>query len=395
MSDTEPMKKPLRTTVVRLWVAVVLSLLGVELLQYLTFGSTEADGPALPALILLFTGGILVSSGQKSIAIRILSLFITTTLSVLALWITPIGLTQGMSLRDAARYRDELKAELSAPPNFENAWMVNSWKAKRKKFDHRFHWMSKEIDSDIERWATDFHLSVLEAYRNTPAGDTKKAAQILDVSATVFYTLRDTRQSYTAEDDWVARAVSDKKICLQKIQRGDWAGFDRSALERHALADTFRSSFPRLAAIEEEWIFESVAAGHQKTQIEMTPKLIREKCHETEKQLLALKSLDESSGRFRESRKLLFLSALEAVDSETNNHITAGRSDIAYGIARKFAVDWFATAEMLGPEHLKRIEDLREKCRDRADITERAGDTPEITPPPREREIAPPPRPKP
>jgi hypothetical protein len=46
-------------------------------------------------------------------------------------------------------------------------------------------------------------------------------------------------------------------------------------------------------------------------------------------------------------------------------------------------VDWFSTAEMLGPEEMKRLKELREKCRDRADVAEKGGEAIEISPPPR------------
>ncbi len=392
MPETAPPRQPRRTTLFRLLAAVGLAIVGVYGMHFAMIWEGKPNGPAVPGFILFFVCGTLALQRRRSLAFRTLPLFIAATLAVPVWWFTPVGLTHGMSLGEATAFRDELKTELSSTPTFESASQAITWKIKRDKLDSDYHWMANEIDSEMRRCADRFFPMVVERYRDTPTEDTAHASQIQALSERVFIPLGCRMCADIAARDWIRRAVAVKKSELEKLSREDWVGFDQTAPGRYALFDAFYDSHSQLISTEGEWILDTVTAILPNIHSMMNPKLMREKCCETEKQLLALNSLDTSSERFREARTLLFRTALHSAQSEIQSLLEAGRVDVAYGIARKLAVDWFATAEILGPEQLKRLEDLRDRCRDQVELADQSGEGQEVAPTPRILETAPAPR---
>src|SRR5205085_491775 len=105
--------------------------------------------------------------------------------------------------------------------------------------------------------------------------------------------------------------------------------------------------------------------------------------------VLALKSLDTGAGRFNRTRRILFDFAHEDARADAAAHLDAGRYDRAFGVTRKHAVEWSATATVLGPTELKKLDEFRERYAFFAALAASA------TPSPEALEVAPPPRLKP
>jgi hypothetical protein len=378
--------------------AAVFAIVGISgqmwLFHLLGYGWDIPEERAITALVLYFVGGIFIFRPQKSLLLRLLVLVIATALAATGWWLTP---QNHLSLRDAARLRDELRAELSTPPTFEKAFQADALMRKYDQLVRASTSMAHQINMD--RWAEDVAEAIKERFRHISTEDIAGAVQASDAIRELF--MAHSGPYLNSREEWVDKAISARKNELEMLTPADWDGFNRTSAGRHALVKAFPKTRDQLISAEREWILAATFSNLRSIQrkpfpsIETNPKQTREVCLETDKHLLALNSLDNSPSRFHEPHKLLFQIAMASVDRETQNHIKAGRADIAYGIARKFAVDWFATAEMLGPKEMKHLEELREKCRDRADVAEKGDGVPELTPLPRERETAPEPRLKP
>jgi hypothetical protein len=398
MSASPSPAKRSRTTLLVLATAAVFAIVGIYgqmwLFQLLGYGWDIPKGRAIPALVLYFLGGIIIFQRRRSLPLRLFVFLIVSVSSATGWWLTP---QNHVSLRDAARLRDELRAELATPPTFEKAFIVDALMHKHAQISLASRNMTDQID--LDSWIEDVAEAIREQYRKTSTEDITGALQVSNADRALF--LANSGPFINSREEWVDKAISARKNELEMLTPADWDGFNRTSAGRHSLVQAFPKTRDQLISAEQEWVREATISNLRSIQrkprpsVEMNPKQTREVCHETDKHLLALKSLDNSPTRFQEHHKLLFHIAMAAVDGETENHLAVGRADIAYGIARKFAVDWFATAEMLGPNQLKRLEELREKCRDRADIGAKGDGAPELTPLPRERETAPEPRIKP
>jgi hypothetical protein len=193
--------------------------------------------------------------------------------------------------------------------------------------------------------------------------------------------------------EWQSRAALHFRRELESLALADWDGFNLQGNLRRALALAFPILEPYLSHAELKWVMENVkekVIASLSTR-KANPRQFRETCLELEMHIRSLNCIG-GPNYFHEVRNFVFQRAFEAVETETSAHLMAGRSDVAYGIARKFAVDWFETAKMLGAEQVKSIEGLREKCRDRASVPEREGSELETAPMPRELERGPLPR---
>jgi hypothetical protein len=264
--------------------------------------------------------------------------------------------------------------------------MADTLKYKHDKLHRASPSMALQIDMD--RWADEVAEAIDKRFRNISTEDIAGAVQAHNAQHALSSAY--SGPWITSTSDWIGRAVAARESELEMIPDGDWVVFDRTATGRHMLVDGFPKSRGQLISAEREWTHKTTIASLRS--IQMNPKLMREKCYETEKQLLALNSVDESPERFREARTLLFRTALHSAQSEIQSLLETGRVDVAYGIARKLAVDWFATAEILGPEQLKRLEELRDRCRDQVELADQSGELPELAPIPRTSETAPAPR---
>jgi hypothetical protein len=384
-----------RTTLFVLVVAAVFAVVGQYGLQWLFsllgYGWDLPKGRAIPAFVLFFAAGIVAFQRRRTLISRALALLIATTLAVPAWWLTP---QNHVSLREAARLRDELKAESSSPPTWENASRAEILKTKHNELRQASRSMAQQID--LGRWANGVAEAIDEQFRKTAIEDIDGAVQTHNAAITLARAYSGPWIITISEwSNWIDKAMAAKKLELKKLARGDWAAFEHTASGRHALVHASSRSLEPLIMAEEKWVFETIVAVLTEFQDEMNPKLKREVCQDLERQLLSLQSLDTSSARFRNARGLLFRTAVNTADSEIKIQLEAKRFEHAYGIARKLAVDWFATAGILGPDQQKRLTELRENCRIQAERAEEASELLELAPTPRTRETAPFPRLKP
>jgi len=201
--------------------------------------------------------------------------------------------------------------------------------------------------------------AVVTRYAQLPADDFKSVAALRE---TAKYLSEEHPASgeriEQAFRQWLANARSARTDELRKLPPGDWAAFDRTAAGRKALAEAFPECRAGLLQAEDEWVRE--ASEWHLTSSSHLP--MRSKCRQIETDLLALNSLDKSEGRFATARLRLFAVAHDAAQKEVAAHLEAGRYEIAFGLARKHAVDWNATAAILGAEELKKLDKLRETC---------------------------------
>lgn len=240
---------------------------------------------------------------------------------------------------------------------------------------------------------------------SAPASRSRFVVPVLCVGAIValvvgvtWYTNRTFVPRLEEDRDTNARETKVRVDELNALKLGDWEGFDRTAPDRKALAEKDSPSRAALIAAEEKWALKHVVEllkvqARLKT-VEDDPwgaraKIARVNWHETEKNLLALNSIDRTDGRFKSARQALYNGAQGAIESEIAEYHKTKHFHRAHGVARKHAVDWNATATLLGPDEVGKLDALRKKCAALANP-----DVPDPDPV-SEPDIAPPPRPKP
>jgi hypothetical protein len=381
---------PFLVVLIAAFAVAALGLVGIIcLFGLLGYGWDMPKGRAIPVLFLYFLAGIAALQRGKSTLFRGFVFILATILAVPAWWLTP---QNHVSLRQAGKWHDELKAEFSSPPSWEHAYRVSDIKDKYAKLYSASRSLTQTLPMDDRDWTFSIGEAIYERFRTTPPEDIEQAIETKKAESALNYS----GAPFNASHIWVKRALALQIDDLTRLPEADWAGFDRSAPARLRLAETFLMyhDLEQLIAAEEKWGFSSAAKALDEARASKDPKVIGAACSGAEKQLLALNSAEKTRKRFRAARELLFLVAIRSAQEEIQKYSDAKNYDAAYGIARKLAVDWFATAEMLGSDKAKLLETLRENCRLDVEAADAAANSPEVAPPPRSREIAPPPRSK-
>lgn len=195
--------------------------------------------------------------------------------------------------------------------------------------------------------------------------------------------------------DALARETKARIDELNAIEPGDWAGFDRTAPGRKVLASGDTASRDALVAAEEKWVDDrAVSLRGMQAQLQTLIGLqslprespARVNWYAEVQSVMALQSLDRTDGRFKFARATLFAGAQAAVESEVAAYHATKHFHRAHGIARKHAVDWNATATLLGPNEVAKLDALRKTCAALAnpDVPDPDPDgDPDIAPPPR------------
>lgn len=253
--------------------------------------------------------------------------------------------------------------------------------------------LTAELRFEVERWSEDILAVLLTQFNELPSDDLR---QLLSLQTQVTQFTNQFPQFRpaitTAIQNWLARSLSARVTELNQLRPGDWAGFQSTSLARRSLATSFPEFKAPLVQAEAEvvrqWVellaMPSAAAGLQ------TPTELRNQCRAILNQVLTLKSLDSTSGRFRAAREALFRTAQQCAEQEVHAHRAVKRYDLAFGVASGHWLDWLPTARLLGPLESKQLNDLRESTR--AEYL-KYGESPHIAPLPRGRELAPTPRP--
>jgi hypothetical protein len=381
------------------WLVIVaLPPVGLLCLFFLTrllgYG-TDVYYSSLGASAATFLVGGLFAFQRKCLLINRLIVLAAFCLLAISTWcFLPNNLSDGFSLFGAVYRRDDLNRRLAglSMVDYDSAGAIFR---ECGLLDKYYPSLAAEPQYHFLAWKQNAIDSLKNRYYAIPLNDVSSAVAVQRDESAFARFFSDEKIIVKAGTEWIERAMAHHCQELGSIPLGNWDEFNKNAGVRFAFAhDIFNRNTAPLYLAESRWASLSVTESISRLNPGRvgTPKQTLEMCREIESHLLSLTSIDNSPKRFYEARDTLFRLALFALEAETNKHIKAGRADIAYGIARKFAVDWFSTAEILGPDQINRLEELRDKCRDRADIAERGGDGPEVTPLPRERETAPPPR---
>ncbi len=386
----------------RLFVVVVLAggiaaggyFAAVGITQALGYGTDTHLLRVAAMCAFLFVNALIVLWAGVRWPLRVLCSVAGLALAASA-WIYLPARSGGLSLAGAIEKRNALQAQASTVPLGDSETlreMSHDWRALNEDFPE----LSASVRADLERRADETAARLVAQLRQVAPDDLAGAqalqAQVLQLGLDNPWARPTPAQELRA---WKARAVQARVDELNGITASDTMGFDRTAASRQALAAAFPDARTALIEAEARWVQKTADyAVVAYTHAEMSPRQIREGCRDTVEELLALKSLDASPGRFLQARRVLFEAAHSAAQNEIQRHLAGGRADIAQTVAVSHGLEWFATVELLGAEEQKSIMTLRESCRYLAVLSEKAGGLPEIAPEPRSRAIAPEPRPK-
>lgn len=290
-----------------------------------------------------------------------------------------------MSLREAIESRDRYREQL-ATAKVEDLEQNEGLRGIAFLID-QYPTLTPELAVDYERWKDRMWHELTDRYNRTAPDDTK-AIHELRAATKRLARIHPEAGKLLADTDraWVSRAVGAKAAELVKLH-GDWDGFERTAPGRHALAEAFPETRAELSAAEEEWA-EVTAVGMVWFQNRGASPNERPRVdwRAQEKAVLALKSIDTGPDRFARTRRELFEFAHDVVRADVSAHLEAGRYEQAFGLARKHAVEWNATAIALGEGEVKKLDALRAQCEALAklyDVSAKPTDPAEIAPPPR------------
>jgi hypothetical protein len=319
------------------------------------FGTDLHVRRAFVAVALLFAAGMPLVWPKMSVAGRVLAALVGIGAAGAAWWYVPHDPDFGRSLDDAVAERDQLKTAFAAPllDDVKNAKMTDSsFNTLKRQYPVLFDCLSGEH----KRWLETAERTLAEKYRQLPSDDIA-AAQALNGQANALGELdKDTATRLQQESRaWLIRATQARIDELAKGQAGDWDVFTRTAPGRHAFAAAFPMMRSALVKAEEDWALRATAPDAASWPDQ--PYRVRLRGRETD--LLGLKALDTTPGRFKEARRRLFELAHEDVKREVTKYLAAGRDDQVFGPTRAHAVEWNATATILGPEEVKKLDKLR------------------------------------
>lgn len=384
----EPAPAPRNTLPRRAFVAVVYVAIGFVLV-WQGFGlagyGTDVHTKRVSWVLFQLLGfGALVAGLRAWLAVRVLVAIAGLGSASLAWWdIRSSNFKSAISLRDAVAERDRLSRELETATLDD----IDRHQGFREieTLSNQYPSLTAGLTVEHDRWkyklANDFDTRLDRASRDDPkavAGLRRwlKTLAKLDPGGT---ELRDTRLQL-----WLKEALAVRRGELDGAT-GDPVAFDRTAPGRKTLAAAFPDTRAELVKAEEEWA--------ERTAV----RLVRDgEAHDAKKDprfpvkwracysdLLSVDSLDKDDGRFRWARRTLFAAAHAAAQRSVTAHLEAGRYDDAFGLARKHAVDWNATAAILGEDEVKKLDALRDYCEAFAKLYEVSAKPPPVAPPPR------------
>jgi hypothetical protein len=298
-------------------------------------------------------------------------------------WTVRTSGATGLSLAEAVQKRDQYRERL-ATATVEDLDRDEGLRGIDSVLE-LYPTLTSELAADYDRWKDRMWKDLRARYNQTPPEDMKAVPALRALSRRLGEVHPAAGDLLKQTDrEWVSRAVGAKVDELVKAH-GDGDAFDRTAPGRKALVEVFPETRDELLTAEEEWgevtargpVWLELARGEQ-------PKA---DWRGLEKSLLARQAIDTSDARFKKARGELFAFAHDEAQAKAAAHLEAGRYDSAFGVARKHAFEWNATATILGEQ--RKLDDFRERYAFFAALAASA------TPPPELIEVAPPPRLKP
>lgn len=398
MSDSSPPRSRRRAIARRLLLFAAFVTAGfVAVWQgfgLLGFGTEDHPQRNLATLAPLAVGGAVLGS-RRSFFIRAAAVLFGLAFAAGAWWLVPCR-DGGMSLNEAVyqRYRLTVHIDALSPEDIDSGIAT---KLNVDRLQSQYGTLGLPLRGRLQRWSYSAAEDSAARFRRIPLDDPAAARALEEqVRKLAVHFPEAGMRVGQAIDTWIARAVLYRQHELEKLPSGDWLAFDQTAPGRLALAEIGVASFAlitreELAKAEEEWVNESVEAlvEQQSMRNEGADQVRADVWRAIEKDILALKSLDTSDDRFKAARRRLFDLAYASTLAETGRLIKAGRHNAAWGVARRYAVEWNATAGVLGARDVKKLDALREKC---AALVKPGVADPD---PADEDNIAPPPRAKP
>jgi hypothetical protein len=314
-------------------------------------------------------------------------------LCVAGAWWWAVPHVNGYSLEGAAAERDHLKQQF-ATPLLDDSSRGKPAKERLESLEQQYPSLATGARNNFTIWVEVALNSIDKQYGDLSPTDVKGAVALRDRAAPVGEL--DPGAARRIEGwarAWVDHATKEETTELNTFPQADWPAFDRTAPRRKALADAFPEALPALVASEEQWVDLSVEFLIVKARIKQKPDDTFEPTRKTwtdfEKEVLALHSVDTKDGRFKAARQRLFDLAHVATQREVTALLEAGQYDRMFGLARKHAVEWDATARVLGPDAVAKLDAMRTACAMFAALAEKAAPSPDAI------EVAPPPRTKP
>ncbi len=358
------------------------------------FGTDDHPLRNAAAFAPTFAAGLVLFRPRTGWAARALAVGAAVGLACAVWWFVPSD-GDGLSLRDAVARRDQLRARLAElpPDDIESGVAV---KLQIDRLQYRYRELGRPLDRDLSRWGSAAAAASAARFQQIPLDDVPAAGAFEEQLRKLAKHFPGAGMSVgPAVETWVALATLRRAGELENLPPGDWDAFDRTAPGRRALAEVGPAGFAMvarnaLAKAEEEWVTDSVESlieRHAATGA--AGGMSGRAYHVIEQDILALQALDAGDDRFKAARRRLFDLAHVSATDEAGRLVKAGRNNAALGVARRHAVEWDATAAVLGARDVKRLDALREKC---AALVVPGVDDPD---PADEPEVAPPPRVKP
>ncbi|AWM35768.1 hypothetical protein C1280_01160 [Gemmata obscuriglobus] len=352
------------------------------------------------ALVPLFLCAMLVAQPDLGGAVRLIAAVVGLCAAGYAWWdVRPSGFKSAMALGEAVRTRDWYKQRF-AIATAEEAEKSEGLRGVRPLLE-QYPSLCKGMTAEYDRWGDAVADDIVSRYNALPRDDFKGAEALINPAKTLA-AVRPVVGSRldAARLAWRADAVRVRVNELSAARPGDWEAFNRSAFARRTLAEAVPDARDVLLRAETEWVNSSVELLVARA---LVPKAgggtTREFLKRSDWEVLALKSLDPTTGRFLKARGRLFRAAHDSATREAFAHFEAGRYDRAFGVAVAHAVDWTGTAELLGEPERKAVLEFRATHEFFAALAAKAEPRLEVAPPPRSRasteprlEVAPLPR---
>ncbi|MDY3556443.1 hypothetical protein R5W24_005609 [Gemmata sp. JC717] len=352
------------------------------------------------ALVPLFLCAMLVAQPDLG-AVRLIAALAGLGAAGYVWWdVRPSGFKSALALGEAVRTRDWYKQRL-AITTAEEAEKSEGLRGVRPLLE-QYPSLCKGMSAEYDRWADAVADDIVSRYNTLPRDDFKGAEALVN-PAKALASVRPVAGGRldAARLAWRTDAVRARLNELSAARPGDWEGFNRSAFARRALAEAVPDARDVLLRAETEWVDSSVELLAARALVSQpgggTP---REFLKRTDWEVLALRSLDTTTGRFLKARGRLFRAAHDRATREAFAHFEAGRHDRAFGVAVAHAVDWTGAAELLGEPERKAVLEFRATHEFFAALASKAEPRREVAPPPRSRagteprlEVAPRPRP--
>ncbi|MBN9119761.1 MAG: hypothetical protein J0I06_11490, partial [Planctomycetes bacterium] len=299
--------------------------------------------------------GLMVVGLRARLVVRVLVALVGLGSASWAWWtVRSSDFKSAMSLREAVESRDRYRERLAAATvgdgeRAEGLRGINS-------LTDQYPSLSAELATEYDRWEAGVEDDIVARFARAPLDDLKTVTTLRrSAEALARVRQRSAGRLEAAAREWLGRAVEARAAELSDGLKGRDL-FDRTAPARKALADAFPETRPQLVAAEEGWVGDP-AGRLRSIRVYLEPS-DRANWSAIEKNILSLNSLDTSAGRFKGARRSLFEAAHEDARSDVAAHLEAGRYDRAFGVARKHAVEWNATAAVLGPDEVRKLDAL-------------------------------------